>query len=120
MSHKNKSFLIAAASLVLSACSSVAPAITPVAPASVVSAPAHPAQAAPVTAPALLPHLDPNSKLSTERSVYFGFDNYTVKPEFAATIQMHASYLAAHPTLSVKIEGNSDQNARQGRVLLFR
>ena len=41
--------------------------------------------------------------------MYFPFDDYTVKPEFAATIRMHASYLAAHPTLSVKIEGNSDE-----------
>lgn len=109
MSHNNKAILIAAASLMLAACSSVppAPALAPAAPASAASAPAHPAP--PVTAPALLPHMDPNSKISTERSVYFDFDNYTVKPAFAATIQMHANYLAAHPTLSVKIEGNSDE-----------
>ena len=111
MLHNNKSILFAFASLMLAACSSVPPAplAAPVAPAPVVSTPARPAPAAPMAAPALLPHLDPNSKISTERSVYFSFDNYTVTPEFAATIQMHANYLAAHPTLSVKIEGNSDE-----------
>ncbi|MBC7452710.1 MAG: peptidoglycan-associated lipoprotein, partial [Massilia sp.] len=94
MSHNNKFILIAAASLMLAACSSVppAPSAAPVAPISVVSVPARAAPVAPMTASVLLPHLDPNSKISTERSVYFDFDNYMIKPEFAATIQMHASY----------------------------
>lgn len=111
MSHNNKFTLIAAASLMLAACSSVppAPSAAPVAPISVVRVPARAAPVAPMTASVLLPHLDPNSKISTERSVYFDFDNYMIKPEFAATIQMHASYLAAHPTLAVKIEGNADE-----------
>lgn len=80
---------------------------------------ASPAQAAPetvapaVTSPAtdnkieVNPLKDPNNILS-KRSVYFDFDKYAVKPEYRALVEAHAKYLASHPELSIRIEGNAD------------
>ena len=76
------------------------------------SAPA--SQTAPVspsapTASALAPHLDPANKLSTDRSVYFDFDQYVVKDEFRNTVESHAKYLTEKRELKIKIEGNADE-----------
>jgi len=53
------------------------------------------------------PLKDPNNILS-KRSVYFDFDQYTVKPEYKALVEAHAQYLASHPNASIRIEGNAD------------
>jgi peptidoglycan-associated lipoprotein len=53
------------------------------------------------------PLKDPNNILS-KRSVYFDFDKYAVKPEYRALVEAHAKYLASHPELSIRIEGNAD------------
>ncbi len=103
-----------AATVFLAACSStpvVAPIAKTVAPSS--SAPisqASPQPTAPavVTATPLASYLDPKNPLYKERSVYFDFDQSTVKPESAQLVEMHGRYLAAHPEVSVKIEGNTD------------
>ncbi|MGZ3183110.1 MAG: peptidoglycan-associated lipoprotein Pal [Telluria sp.] len=104
-----KSSLALAALALLGACSS-----TPVAP------PAAPA-AAPAPAPAPVakadprdvkpvaqvdPLNDPNGPLA-KRSVYFDFDNYAVKPEFAPVVSAHANYLDHHQR-KVVIQGNTD------------
>ncbi len=57
----------------------------------------------------LRPHLDPKSAISTDRSVYFDFDNYTVKPESITTLDRHGKYLAGTPGLAIRIEGNTDE-----------
>ncbi len=101
--------------MLLGACSST-PVATPVVKS--------PATAQPVAVPAPLPkvvatptpvvkseiaaYLDPNSALSKEKSVFFDFDQYTVKPEGQRVLEMHAKYLAAHASVKVKIEGNAD------------
>lgn len=54
-------------------------------------------------------HLDANSALSKEHSVFFAFDDATIGPEDARVIEQHGKYLAAMPTLKVKIEGNADE-----------
>ena len=117
---KTTSALIVVAAL-LGACSS-----TPVQP----TAPAQPAvAAAPAPAPAPAPtpaapkptaastvatvtlpeYLDPKSPIFTTRSVYFDFDDYSIKPEFNALIEQHGKYLASKPALAIKIEGNADE-----------
>ncbi len=53
------------------------------------------------------PLKDPNNILS-KRSIYFNFDEYTVKPEFKALVEAHAHYLVSHPDASIRIEGNAD------------
>jgi peptidoglycan-associated lipoprotein len=54
-------------------------------------------------------HLDPNSVLSKNRSIYFDFDSFVVKSDSAAVVQQHGAYLAANPSLSIKVEGNADE-----------
>jgi peptidoglycan-associated lipoprotein len=54
------------------------------------------------------PLTDPNNILS-KRSIYYDYDEYTVKPEYRAIIDAHARYLRQHPGASVTIEGNCDE-----------
>ncbi len=51
---------------------------------------------------------DPQSPLY-QRSVYFGFDEYTVQTKYQSTLSAHASYLKAHKTQKVIIQGNTDE-----------
>ena len=51
---------------------------------------------------------DPNSPLA-KRSIYFDFDQYSVKPEYQSLLQAHADYLRSHPARHVLIQGNTDE-----------
>jgi peptidoglycan-associated lipoprotein len=108
--------LLAATAAVLAGCASTplapppapAPAPAPVAPA---PAPA-PAPAVPEShvASVVLPaYLDPNNPISKERSVYFDYDVFTIKPDYQALIERQGKYLASMPSLSIKVEGNADE-----------
>ena len=44
-----------------------------------------------------------------DKSVYFDFDQFTVKPEYRPLLQQHADILKAHPQDTVTLEGNSDE-----------
>lgn len=105
-----------AATALLGACSST-PIAKPVtvtkAPTSL--APVPPVQAVPQpTAPAVVvavppaSYLDPKSPLYNERSIYFDFDQSIVKPDAAQLVELHGRYLAAHPEVSIQIQGNTD------------
>lgn len=111
---------LCAAALALAACSSppvAAPAPAPAAPVAVAApAPApmpaaapRPAPSSAVTTVALPEYLDPNSSLSSNRIVYFDFDDFSVKKEFEPLVERHGKYLAAHPAVAIKIEGNADE-----------
>jgi peptidoglycan-associated lipoprotein len=108
--------LVVCASGLVAACSSApkadlpssAAARAPVqAPAARQPAPA--AMAAAVAPPPLPEYLDPRNPISTERSVYFGFDDATVRKDDFALIERQAKYLASHPRLKVAVEGNTDE-----------
>ena len=58
-------------------------------------------------------HLNPNSLISTQRSVYFDFDQFNVKASEAAVVERQGKYLASKPNLSIRLEGNADE--RGGR-----
>jgi len=82
-------------------------------PASVAAPTAPPAPKAAVqpVAPkpaAVNPLNDPNNILS-KRSIYYDYDEYTVKPEYRALVDAHARYLRQHPGATVSIEGNCDE-----------
>ena len=63
-----------------------------------------------VTSTAMAPHLDPNSRIYRERSIYFAFDDFTVSSADAKSmIELHGKYLSAKPSLAIKIEGNADE-----------
>lgn len=106
------------ATVLLGACSST-PVATNTAPAASTTtatastpaaAPAAPAAvAAPVQAKVVAPYLDPQNPLYQKRSVYFDFDQYVIKPEFMPVLELHGKYLAAHSNVSVKVQGNTDE-----------
>ncbi len=51
---------------------------------------------------------DPKSPLAT-RVIYFDFDSTTIRQDFAAIVQAHASYLAANQGVSITVEGHADE-----------
>lgn len=44
-----------------------------------------------------------------DKSVYFDFDTFVVKPEYRDLLQQHAEILKAHPKDTVTLEGNADE-----------
>ncbi|GJL74996.1 peptidoglycan-associated lipoprotein Pal [Nitrosomonas sp.] len=50
---------------------------------------------------------DPSSILS-QRSVYYDYDNYTVKNEYRSLVIAHAQYLRDNPNAQVILQGNTD------------
>jgi peptidoglycan-associated lipoprotein len=111
--------LILLAGAVLAGCSSTPvtppptkPAAVPAAapmPAPLSSSAPKPVASSTVATVTLPPHLDPKNLISTERSVYFDFDVFSIKSEYAALIERHGKYLASKPALAIKIEGNADE-----------
>ena len=63
--------------------------------------------------PVVADHLNPNSLISTQRSVYFDFDKFDIKANQAAVVERQGKYLAANGALKVRVEGNADE--RGGR-----
>jgi len=84
----------------------MAPATAPPAPAATTRATA-PASA--VTTVTLPRYLDPNSSISTARSVYFAFDDYAVSSNLHALVERQGKFLASSPNVAIKIEGNADE-----------
>jgi len=68
-----------------------------------------PAAASTVATVALPEYLDPKSPISANRSVYFDFDEFSIKPEYNPLIERHGEYLSSHAPLAIKIEGNADE-----------
>ena len=60
------------------------------------------------SAPGVNPLKDPANILS-KRSVYFDYDQFTIKDEFRATIDAHAKYLRANRNARAIVQGNSDE-----------
>lgn len=117
-----KSCSMLAATLLLVACSSTpvappvaakpapAPAAAPAMAASPAPAPApSPATASTIATVSLPEYLDPKSSLAGDRSVYFDFDDYSIKTEYQGMVERHGKYLASHPGVAIKIEGNADE-----------
>jgi peptidoglycan-associated lipoprotein len=53
-------------------------------------------------------HKDPKSILA-KRSVYFDYDQFTIKDEYKAQVEAHAKYLQANRNLRVIVQGNTDE-----------
>ena len=54
------------------------------------------------------PLTDPNNILS-KRSVYFEYDQMTVKDEFKPLVSAHGKYLSQNRNTKVTIQGNTDE-----------
>jgi len=103
-----------AVTMALGACSStpVAPesttAVAPAATASTGSAPL-PAATSKVANVTVAPYLDPQNPLNQKRSVYFDFDQYSVRAGDAPVVELHGKFLAAHPGVAIRVQGNTDE-----------
>ncbi len=115
-----QTLLLSALLVLLAACSTPQRQVTAPAPAAPAPAPTPapapaPAPVAAATPPAsvndsaLLPHLDAQNPISTQRTVYFDFDDATVKSEFTPLLERHGRYLAANAGLSIRVEGHTDE-----------
>ena len=71
------------------------------------------AKASSTVAAVVADHLNPNSLISKERSVYFDFDKFDIKADQTAVVERQGKYLAANAALKVRVEGNADE--RGGR-----
>ncbi len=71
------------------------------------------AKASSTVAAVVADHLNPNSLISKERSVYFDFDKFDIKADQAAVVERQGKYLAANAALKIRAEGNADE--RGGR-----
>ena len=61
---------------------------------------------------------DPNHILSS-RSVYFDFDSFVIKPDFASLVEAHAAFLKANAQMRMLIQGNTDERgSREYNVAL--
>jgi peptidoglycan-associated lipoprotein len=54
------------------------------------------------------PLKDPNNILS-QRSVFYDYDSFDVKPEYKALVEAHGKYLASNPSAKVFLQGNADE-----------
>src|SRR5690349_10132947 len=54
------------------------------------------------------PLKDPNNILS-RRSIYFDYDQFSVKDEFKPVVTAHASYLSQNRNAKMTIQGNTDE-----------
>ncbi len=43
------------------------------------------------------------------RIIYFGYDQFDIKPEYEVILQAHAKYLSANPGARVRLEGHADE-----------
>lgn len=53
-------------------------------------------------------HLDPQSDLYRQRSVFFDFDGWALRQQDKQVVEMHGIYLWRYPELHVRVEGNTD------------
>jgi peptidoglycan-associated lipoprotein len=107
----------AVATALLAACSTpVAPdaasAKPPTAAPATPAAPTAQSAAAPTStvATVVLPaHRDPKHVLSTERSIYFAFDDFSVNGRYIDVVERHGRYLQGQAPLAIRIEGHADE-----------
>ncbi len=51
---------------------------------------------------------DPKGELAA-RSVYFGYDDFTVDSKYQPVVQAHGRFLQGRPQVQIRIEGNTDE-----------
>ncbi|HEX8987216.1 MAG TPA: peptidoglycan-associated lipoprotein Pal [Rhodocyclaceae bacterium] len=53
--------------------------------------------------------IDRIMKMLATNSIYFDYDNYTVKPQYAAQLKSDFEALNSMPSLALRLEGNADE-----------
>lgn len=51
----------------------------------------------------------PEAGLLATRTIYFDFDSSVIKGEGTDVVAAHAKYLSSHPSVHVRLEGNTDE-----------
>ena len=49
-----------------------------------------------------------SDSLLIQRSIYFDFDKFEVKPEYLDVVNAHARYVADHPAAKITLKGHAD------------
>jgi peptidoglycan-associated lipoprotein len=49
-----------------------------------------------------------SDSLLTQRSIYFDFDKFEIKPEYVDIVNAHAQYAADHPEAKMTLKGHAD------------
>jgi len=94
----------------LTACSSTPVAQAPEGSVTPKSVAAEPARTESAVAAVVVPdYLDPKNPLSTQRSVYFDFDDFSIKKDYVALIERHGKYLSSHSAVAIRVEGHADE-----------
>ncbi|GJI88078.1 peptidoglycan-associated lipoprotein Pal [Duganella hordei] len=99
------------AALLLGACAAPSAPPASVAPSAQapLAAPSKPVATAALPAAQLPPYKDPTNILYKERTVYFDFDSYTVKPVYNTALAAHGKFLGSAPSIKIRVEGNTDE-----------
>ncbi len=101
--HRKSVTVVFAASMFISACSSTA--LKP-GPSSGIAA------ASNVGAPSLTDaqqSINQSIRTLTARSIFFDYDNYTLKPEYQDLLKDDSKLMTAAPSLFISVEGNADE-----------
>ncbi|HEU0188030.1 MAG TPA: peptidoglycan-associated lipoprotein Pal [Gallionellaceae bacterium] len=109
-------FTLLCAACLLAACASTPPGKSDTAATPAPETPAAPApeMAAPAGAETTTQGVTESAKAAEQeglqdKSVYFDFDSFVVKPEYRELLNQHAAILKAHPQDTVTLEGNADE-----------
>jgi peptidoglycan-associated lipoprotein len=94
-----------AACALLAACSTTPQTQTATAPATKASAEPRPVAAGETEAQ----RLGRIAAALSDKSIYFDYDNYTVKPQYQDVVTKDSSLLQSAPQLSLRLEGNADE-----------
>jgi peptidoglycan-associated lipoprotein len=66
-------------------------------------------EGAAITTTQIPAYLDPKNPISANRSVYFDYNDFSIKKEYENMLEQHGKYLAANPSVTIKIEGSADE-----------
>lgn len=92
----------------LTACSSTPPVTSTDAAKPAASTPQIETRTSDVTSSAIDPRKNPKGNLA-QRSIYFDYDEFGIKPDGRSVIESHAGLLNQNRKLKVRLEGNADE-----------
>lgn len=122
MNHFARGAIVMSMAALLGACSSTPPqpsapststgsaaAGTTAAPRPPTAATPRPAATSAVATVTLAAHLDPNHAVSKNRSIFFDFDDDSIRSSDRPVLETHGRYLASRSGLAIKLEGHADE-----------
>lgn len=102
--RRNSTAAVLAASVLLAACSTAPKKANQAEP---IPAPANVASASPPVSAAQ--SVERIVKALADKSIYFDYDDYILKPEYQLLLKEDSALLQSAPALSITVEGNADE-----------